>query len=121
MNHLNPLEEEIMQLFWQLEKAFPKEIIAYLKEPIPPYNTVLSTIRKLEKEGYLSFRRFGKSHQYYPLVKKGEFSRSFFKKLYHKYLNSDKAELLSYFMEEEDMDTEDIKKLLKSMKDKNHD
>lgn len=70
MNNLNPLEEEIMQLFWELEKAFPKEIIAYLKEPIPPYNTVLSTIRKLEKEGYLAFRRFGKSHQYYPLVKK---------------------------------------------------
>ena len=121
MNNLNPLEEEIMQLFWELEKAFPKEIIAYLKEPIPPYNTVLSTIRKLEKEGYLAFRRFGKSHQYYPLVKKGEYSISFFKKLYHKYLNSNKAELLSYFMEEEDLDTEDIKKLLKSMKDKNHD
>ena len=48
MNNLQPLEEEIMQLFWQLGKAFPKEIIAYLKAPVPPYNTVLSTIRKLE-------------------------------------------------------------------------
>ena len=51
MNNLQPLEEEIMQLFWQLGKAFPKEIIAYLKAPVPPYNTVLSTIRKLEKRG----------------------------------------------------------------------
>ena len=68
-----------MQLFWQLGKAFPKEIIAYLKAPVPPYNTVLSTIRKLEKEGYLTFRKFGKSHQYYPIIQREDASRSIFK------------------------------------------
>ncbi len=34
---LNALEEQIMELFWKLGKAFPKEIITYLEEPKPPY------------------------------------------------------------------------------------
>ena len=120
MNNLQPLEEEIMQLFWLLGKAFPKEIIAYLKAPVPPYNTVLSTIRKLEKEGYLTFRKFGKSHQYYPIIQREDASRSIFKKLYDKYLQRDKMELLSYFMEEEEMDADDLKKLIKTLKERSH-
>ncbi|MBK8701471.1 MAG: BlaI/MecI/CopY family transcriptional regulator [Saprospiraceae bacterium] len=120
MNSLSPLEEDIMQLFWQLGKAFPKEIMAFLKDPKPPYNTVLSTIRKLEKEGNLAYTRFGKSHQYYPLIKKEDYLRSFFKKFYHTYLKSNKSELLSYFMEEEELDLKELKKIVKALNQKNH-
>lgn len=113
---LNPLEEKIMELFWKLGKAFPKEIVAYLEEPIPPYNTVLSTIRKLEKDGWLAYNVFGKSHQYYPIVAKKEFSKSVFHKFYHQHLGSSKSSLLSHFMEEENLDIEELEALVKSLK-----
>ena len=39
--HLNPKEEEIMQILWRLKKAFVKEIVAEMKSPRPPYTLSL--------------------------------------------------------------------------------
>lgn len=113
---LNTLEEQIMNLFWKLGKAFPKEIVAYLSEPKPPYNTILSTIRKLEKDGWLSYKVFGKSHQYFPIIEKKQFNKSVFSKFYHQYLGGNGSSLLSYFMEEEKIDINELEELVKSLK-----
>ena len=85
---LNTLEEQIMELFWKLGKAFPKEIITYLEEPKPPYNTILSTIRKLEKDGWLGYKVFGKSHQYFPIIGKKQFNKSIFSKFFKHSINN---------------------------------
>ncbi len=113
---LTSREEEIMQIIWELGKAFPKEIMEYLKEPIPPYNTILSMIRKLESKGWLAFKKFGKSHQYYPLVDKKDYSKGLFTKLYKDYLGGSKELLLSYFMKEEDVDIDELEKLVKDLR-----
>ena len=112
-------EEEIMQIIWNLGKAFPKEIMEYLNKPIPPYNTVLSMIRKLEGNGWLGFKKFGKSHQYYPLVEKKDYSQGLFTKLYKDYLGGSKEMLLSYFMKEEDVDIKELEQLIKELKKNN--
>jgi len=112
-------EEEIMQIIWKLGSAFPKEIMEYLTKPIPPYNTILSMIRKLEANGWLAFRKFGKSHQYYPLIEKDDYSQSLFTKLYKEYLGGSKELLLSYFMKEEDVDIKELEKLVKELKKNN--
>jgi len=113
---LTDREEEIMQIIWKLGKAFPKEIMEYLTKPTPPYNTILSMIRKLESNGWLSFKKFGKSHQYFPLVQKNEYSQSLFSKLYKDYLGGSKEMLLSYFMNEENVDVAELEKLVKELK-----
>lgn len=109
-------EEEIMQIIWELGKAFPKEIMEYLSKPVPPYNTILSMVRKLESNGWLAFKKFGKSHQYYPLIKKKDYSQSLFSKLYTEYLGGSKEMLMSYFMKEENVDIEELEKLVKQLK-----
>jgi BlaI family penicillinase repressor len=112
----SPLEEQIMNIVWKLGKAFPKEIIAYMDQPVPPYNTVLSTIRKLEKDGLIGFHTFGKSHQYFPKIEKENFSKSAFSRLYRKYLDANKSSLLSYFMQEENISVEELEELVKKLK-----
>ena len=112
-------EEEIMQIIWKLGRAFPKEIMEYLTKPIPPYNTILSMVRKLESNGWLAFKKFGKSHQYFPLVEKKDYSQGLFSKLYQDYLGGSKEMLLSYFMKEEDVDIAELEKLVKELKKKN--
>ena len=109
-------EEEIMQIVWNLGKAFPKEIMEYLTKPIPPYNTILSMVRKLESNGWLAFKKFGKSHQYYPLIQKKEYSKSLFSKWYTDYLGGSKELLMSYFMKEEDVDIAELEQLVKDLK-----
>ena len=96
MNNFTKTEDEIMAILWEIKKGFPKEILSRMTKELP-YNTILSTIRKLEKEGYLGFVKFGKSHQYYPKLKKKEYSKSIFKKLFHSYLGGSKEQLLSFF------------------------
>lgn len=108
MIRLSDIEEQIMDALWDLKKAFPKEIITKIPEPIPPYNTVLSSVRKLEKLGYIGYEKYGKSHQYYPILKKSEYTRSMFKALYEGLMGGSALTLASYFS---DSNEEDLKLL----------
>lgn len=116
MIRLSKLEEDILNKLWKLEKAFPKVLITYLEKPVPPYNTVLSAIRKLEKMGYVGHKKYGRSHEYYPVLKKEEYSKSLFKKLFHDLMDSSQETLLSYFMKEEKIDIKEMEKIIKQMK-----
>lgn len=117
MRKLNNTEEEILKILWDIEKGFPKEILSNFNKPMP-YNTFLSTIRKLESEGYLAFNKFGRSHQYYPIVSKKEYSRSLYKNLMSNFFGGSKEALFSFFMEEENTDPKEIEALLKNFKNK---
>jgi predicted transcriptional regulator len=116
MIRLNDLEEKIMDALWQLNSAFPKDIMAAINEPDLPYNTVLSAIRKLEKDGHISYTIFGKFHEYYPITKKEEYGKSLFKKFYHDILDGSKMDMLSYFMKEEKVNIKELEKLLENLK-----
>ena len=63
---LTKAEEDIMQILWNLEKAFVKEILQEIPEPKPAYNTVSTIIRILEEKGMVSHEAFGKSHPLFP-------------------------------------------------------
>ena len=116
MIRLSKLEEDILNKLWKLERAFPKVLITYMKKPVPPYNTVLSSIRKLEKLGYVGYKKYGKSHEYYPILKKEEYSKSLFKKLFHELLDGSNETMLSYFMKEEKINIEEMEELIRKMK-----
>ncbi|HRX29592.1 MAG TPA: BlaI/MecI/CopY family transcriptional regulator [Saprospiraceae bacterium] len=115
MIRLNKLEEEIMNVLWDMKGAFPKDIMAHLSEPIPPYNTVLSAVRKLESLGYVEYTVHGKSHKYHPKLKKSEYGASIFRNLFHGLIGGSKESLLSFFMKEEDVDIEELKKLVEKI------
>ena len=53
MQKLAKREEQIMQVFWTLEKAFIKEIIPELPDPKPHYNSVATMVKILEDKGFL--------------------------------------------------------------------
>ncbi len=75
MKELTKAEEQIMQILWKMEKGFVKDIIAEMDEPKPAYNTVSTIVRILETKGVVSHEEFGKSHRYYPLVTKKEYTK----------------------------------------------
>lgn len=117
MIRLSKLEEQIMDTLWDLQKAFPKVILSEMEQPTPPYNTVLSAIRKLEKHGYVGYEKYGKSHQYYPILKKEQYAKSLFKKLFVDLMDRSPSAIVSYFADgsKEDMDL--LKKALKDWDD----
>ena len=52
----------------------------------PPYNTISSVVRILEKKGYLSYTAYGKTHEYFPIISKAAYQKVYLKKLLSGYL-----------------------------------
>ncbi len=114
---LTKAEEQIMQAIWSVEKGFAKDILEELKDPKPAYNTVLTVIRVLVQKKFVSFKTYGKSNEYYPLITKEEYSTQQLNSLKKKYFNNSAKELLSFFVKENKLDLADLDEVLKSIKD----
>ncbi|PTT02508.1 CopY family transcriptional repressor [Pedobacter sp. HMWF019] len=112
MEELTKTEERIMQIIWELNTVFVKDIIDHMSEnPKPPYNTISSVVRLLEKKGYLGYHAFGKTHQYFPLITKSEYRKTSFRKLLSGYFGGSAESLLSFMVKEEKLSEEEIKKI----------
>jgi predicted transcriptional regulator len=112
MEELTKSEERIMQLFWKLEKAFVKDIIKAMdEEPKPPYNTISSIVRILEKKKYLSYTAYGKTYEYFPAVSKEEYSKYSFKKMLANYFDNSASSLVSFMVKEKPLSAEELEKI----------
>ncbi len=107
-----------MQALWKLERAFAKEIRAELADPKPPITTVSSIVRKLESEGFIGYEAFGKTHRYFPKVSLEDYRKSFFQRVLDDYFGGSPERVLSFFVQEEQMDPEEINRLLEKIKRK---
>jgi predicted transcriptional regulator len=111
-------EEEIMQILWQLEKAFVNDILEKMDDPKPPYNTVSSTIRKLEADGLIGYEAFGKTHRYFPILTKEAYRKTAFGSFMEHYFSGSPEEVLSFFVKEEKVNPDELNELLKKLKNK---
>jgi len=110
---LTKAEEQIMQIIWQIEKGFVKEVMDHLPEPKPAYNTVSTIIRILEVKGFIGHEAIGKSHQYYPLISKDDYKRHATEKLLGNYFENSVESMFSFFVKEEKLDLSDVDEILK--------
>ncbi len=118
MKHqLTHKEEEVMRILWKLEKAFVKEIIAEMGQPAPPYNTISSIVRKLESMEYIGHDSFGKTHRYYPILKKEDYRKTSLHKMMNHYFGGSMEQLMSYFVKEENVDLEELNGILDKIKE----
>jgi len=110
---LTKAEEQIMQVLWQLESAFVKEVIDELPDPKPAYNTVSTIIRILEVKGFIGHEAFGKAHKYYPIISKDDYKKHATEKLLGGYFENSVESMLSFFVKEEKLDLSDVDEILK--------
>lgn len=115
MKELTKAEEQVMQLLWKKEKAFVKELIEMMPEPKPAYNTVSTIVRILEKKGFVAYEAFGKTHRYFPLISKKEYTRRYMKSFMKGYFSNSFKEMVSFFAREDNMSISDLEELLKEV------
>jgi len=113
MKELTKAEEQIMQELWSLEKAFVKEIVDKLPDPKPAYNTVSTVIRILEKKGFVDHYAYGKTHQYFPLVSKVDYTKSYFRNFLSGYFSNSFQEMVSFFAKEDKMSLSELEEIIK--------
>ena len=115
MNELTKAEEQIMHILWEKEKAFVKDIIDDMPEPKPAYNTVSTIIRTLERKKFVSYKSYGGSHQYYPIVKKSDYTKYFMKRVISNYFDNSLHQMVSFFSKQNDMDIKELDEAIKLM------
>jgi len=112
---LTRAEEQIMQVLWNLEKGVVHEVMEHLPDPKPAYNTVSTIIRILEQKGFVGHKAYGRTHEYFPLISKTEYTKTHFRNFVANYFENSYKSLASFFTSEENLsisELEDIRKLM---------
>lgn len=117
MNELTKAEEQIMQILWEKEKAFVKDIIDEMPKPKPAYNTVSTIIRTLERKKFVNHKSYGGSHQYYPTVEKTEYTKLFMKRVINNYFDNSLQQMVSFFSKENDLNINEVDEAIKLMQE----
>ena len=105
-----------MQLLWEQEKAFVKDIVEQMPHPKPAYNTVSTIIRILEKKGFVGYTAYGKTHEYFPLVSRKEYTKTYMKNFMRNYFSGSFQEMVSFFAREDKMSVSDLDELMEDVK-----
>lgn len=117
MKELTKGEEQIMQILWELEKGFVNDIIERMPEPKPAYNTVSTLIRILEKKGIVDHKSFGKTHEYFPLISKEQYTKGFMKGFLKNYFSDSYKNMVSFFSKNENLSAKEIEDIIQILQD----
>ena len=110
---LTKAEEQIMQILWEIEKGFVKDILDHFNDPKPAYTTVATFMKILEKKGFVSYKPFGNAHQFYPLISKEEYSAVHINSIFKKYFKNSIEDLVSFFTDNNKVSVNDIDNAIK--------
>ena len=109
---LTEAELRLMDILWQKQKATVQQVLESLPERSSlAYNSVLTTIRILEKKGYVKHAKDGRAHVYIPLVGRKEATRSEIRHLVQRFFSNSHVLLVLNLLEDESLDAEELKRL----------
>jgi len=114
---LTKAEERIMQILWDLERGFIKDIQAQFPDPQPPYNTISTIVRVLVKKEIVSYKSYGGSYQYFPLITKEEYRSEQLGRLMNNYFGNSLKEVVNFFSEKKDLDVEDLDEAMRMLEE----
>jgi len=109
---LTEAELRVMNVLWGKGAATVQQVQDWLSADHDlAYNSVLTTIRILEKKGYLKHTKDGRAHIYRPVIARDEASRSEVRHLISRFFGNSHHSLLMNLLQEQELDAEEIKEL----------
>ncbi|HKF20826.1 MAG TPA: BlaI/MecI/CopY family transcriptional regulator [Candidatus Angelobacter sp.] len=109
---LTEAELRLMEVLWQKGPATVHQVLESLpKSTALAYNSVLTTIRVLEKKGYLKHVKDGRAHVYQPLVGRKEATRSEVRNLLNRFFKDSHELLVLNLLEDSSLDAIELKRL----------
>ena len=109
---LTEAELRIMDVLWLKGPATVQQVLDALEgRPLLAYNSVLTTIRILEKKGYVGHSKDGRAHVYEPLVERGEARRTEIKRLVSRFFRDSREQLVLNILEEQGLERDELERL----------
>ncbi len=119
MLQLTKAEEDIMQIIWRMEKCLVSDILNYMEEELglekPPHSSVSSVVRILESKGFVAHKAYGRTHEYFPVITKEDYTKSTLEKLVTDYFEGSMSNLVSFLVRKQDLSPRDLEKLIERL------
>ena len=112
MKYLTPQEEEAMLIIWRLGKAFVKDILEQYSEPRPPYTTLASTVKNLERKAYVTSRQYGNTYEYTPVIDEKDYKKQFMSNFVRDFFCNSYSELVTFYAQEQHITADELKEII---------
>lgn len=110
---LTKTEEQLMQFLWKLEKGFMKDLMDMFPEPKPAATTVATLLKRMSDKGFIGYKEYGKSREYFPLVEKSDYFSKQVNGMIKSFFNNSAAQFASFFTKETNMSAAELEELRK--------
>ncbi len=108
---LSSQEEQAMVAVFASGEGNIKSFLEYLRDAIP-YTTLASTIKNLEKKGYLRSRAMGNTYLYKPTMTEEEYKKQFMNGVVKNYFDNSYKELVNFFVEQKKVSPKELKEII---------
>jgi len=110
---LSKSEEQLMNHLWSLGKAFMKDLIEQYPDPKPASTTIATLLKRMQDKGYVAYKEFGRSREYYALIKKSEHFEGHFRGLLQNFFGNSAGQFASFFTRTTDLSEAELRELRK--------
>ena len=104
-----------MSLFWEHGNMFIRDLISYIPEPKPHYNTVATLVKFLEEKGFVEREPMANSFRYKVKISERQYRGRTISEVVAHYFNNSYTSMVSQFVEEEKIDLDELKSLIASI------
>lgn len=111
--NLSKNEEQLMKYIWDLKRAFMKDLLLKFPDPKPATTTVLTMLKRMRDKGFVDFKLFGNSREYYPLVSKEKYFSKHMGGLMSDFFNNSATQLGSFLTSDANLSTRQLEELKK--------
>ncbi len=101
-----------MLIVWQLEQCTVKDVRSRMAEPRPPYTTVASIVKNIERKGYVDARLTGNTYVYSPAITENDYKLRFMSGVVSNYFDDSYKGLVSFFARREKISAADLREIL---------
>jgi len=108
---LSKTEEELMNYLWKSKKAFMKDLLDAYPEPKPATTTIATLLKRMTAKGFVGYTVYGKSREYYPLVKKKDYFSKHINNLIKNFFDNSTSQFASFFTKDVDLTREQLEDL----------
>jgi len=106
-----------MHMIWEVGPCTVSQLIAKMEEPHPPHSTISSIVRILEKKEFVDHKAYGRTHEYFPIIKKEDYSKFSLKNLVSGYFEGSMNNLVSFLVKENDLSLKELSEVMKDLED----
>ena len=112
MEKLTIQEEQAMQAIWKTGEGNIKMFLENMDSPQPPYTTLASTVKNLEKKGLLQSRLVGNTYLYKPAMSEEDYKKNFMNGVVKEYFDNSYKELVNFFVEQKKLSPKELKEII---------